>query len=52
MSLDWCLRNLENLRPPSSSSNEDDNESNEPDHNQDKDQLEEKQNELTNNKVF
>ena len=47
MPLGWCLRNLENLRPPSSSSDEDEKESKEPDYDEDQDQLEEEQEEET-----
>jgi hypothetical protein len=43
-------------KPPSSGSNEDENESNEPNYNEDKDQLEEKHEEqtgeMTTNQVF
>jgi hypothetical protein len=40
-------KSKENLKPPLSSSDEDANESNEPDYNEDKDQLEEEQEEET-----
>ena len=38
-------KSKENLKPTSSSSDEDENKSNEPDYNEDKDQLEEEQGE-------